>query len=719
MSFLHTWPLMVGMFALGAPLAVHFLTRPRPLPYSLSTLRFVREIIEQRRARSRLRDWIVLLLRALAVALLALAVAQPLPGRKPVIQADPRPGTARVIVLDLSQSMAAGAGGTTAISAARVAALRYLDLAPDVEAGLVLASAQPSAVFDQLSSNFAALREAVRQSSVRPEQASTRGALTLAARLLAARPAASRELILISDFQRSNWGSLQLDGLPAGTSIQFHSVAVPALANVAITAVRCPSPASVGRPAWLEVDLANHSSQAQSVRCQLEIGGHTQNWQAELQPNSARTLTAQVIFEEAGWLHGWARLQGNQDALPEDDTRPMVIQVRPPPRALLLTQQSAAARPSSSYYLEQVLGLTLDPRKAAGAAGAAGGAAGDSAAVSRDGARPVTRLHPQQTSVTQWPESELFVLDHCGPLERGAVERIAAQVRRGAGLLFVLSDLTDAVNLEQLAGALGAGFQPPVTPLVDHRGPRRDLLIRHSRNRQPPFEILGGNPVGLRTVRISGGMATRPLETGLRDQVLAELSDSSALLYLTGADAGQVAVLNADLGQSNWCVQPTFLPVVAEVMHALLAGKQQALEAVCGEPMVRLLPPEVARDAQLQVRVADRQSQDFGLPGKWEWSDSQSAMAWHWPSPPGPGIYELRSGERCEWSVATALPAAESDLQALDPSTLALRMAADRAAGYADPDSEDTAAESWWSWLIVACALGLIGEIAALRWFRA
>ena len=52
-------------------------------------------------------------------------------------------------------------------------------------------------------------------------------------------------------------------------------------------------------------------------------------------------------------------------------------------------------------------------------------------------------------------------------------------------------------------------------------------------------------------VRFSGGLATQATTEGLRDQVLAELSDTSALLYVTSVGAGQLAILNTDLGRGN------------------------------------------------------------------------------------------------------------------------------------------------------------------------
>ena len=68
MSFLHLWALPIGAAALAAPLIIHLLTRPKPTRLPLSTIRFVQQVVEQRRARQRLRDWLILALRTAAVA---------------------------------------------------------------------------------------------------------------------------------------------------------------------------------------------------------------------------------------------------------------------------------------------------------------------------------------------------------------------------------------------------------------------------------------------------------------------------------------------------------------------------------------------------------------------------------------------------------------------------------------------------------------------------
>lgn len=700
MSFLNFWAIAVGGLALAAPLAVHLLTRPRPVAYQLSTIKLLAEVIQQRRARSRIRDWIILLLRSLAVALLALALARPILKGGAVVPVTADTGAARLIVLDVSQSMAAGSGGASSLVQARAAALDFLDAMPGAHANVILAAAKPHPVFDQLSPNLPSLRQAVTEANVRPERADVRAAMEMAGRMLGqGSEDRQRELIVVSDFQRSNWGRLFLESIPEETNIQLHAVRPAVLDNVAITSARFESQPVAGQTATVEMELANYSDTPADVRCHLEIGSVRRTASVTVEPQSTRTISETIAFDVPGWVHGKARLESNLDVLPEDDERSLATLVRDAPQIALVTRQPETETRGSSFYLQRALEVAL--------------------AVPGGGDSSVTRVHPQRTSPATWPEADLYVIDHPGQLDEAAIRHIAARVRRGRGLLYVAAELVDAMNVDRLGQQFGSGFEPPVRLVADNEGAiRKGLFVNRLEQRQTPFRILGSEAESsFRPVRFGGGLPTRTVAEGLRDQVLAELSDSSALLYLTGVDAGQVAVLNADLGASNWPVQPSFVPVLAELVQALLSGSE-GTTAACGEPLVRLLPAQLNSEAMLTAGPLTDETPPATDYGEWEWSASQGALVWTWPEPTGPGIYALRQGGDVAMAVATAPPAVESDLQMLDPSLLTDRMAGGRPVGYSDPADDESDRDDLWNWLIAACLLGLIGEITALRLFR-
>jgi hypothetical protein len=485
--------------------------------------------------------------------------------------------------------------------------------------------------------------------------------------------------------------------------VQLESVAGDDRGNIAITAVRFPSQPVVGQEATLEVEVANYTERSAAVRCRVDFGVWQQVLEGELAPQSQRVLTGSVVFPEAGWHGGWARLDANLDSLPADDVRPAAVHVSTLPRVLLVSRQPSQQKPASSFYLEEALRIVL--------------ASSDR---EKPGETAVTRIQPQRLDAGRWPEVDLFVLDHPGALDAAALERIGSRVRRGHALLYVASELADAMNVRQLADSLGSGFQPPVELVPPADGViRKDLFVGAIRGREGPFRIFGdAGAASMRAVRFGGGLATRITSEGLQSQILASLSDSSALLYLTACDAGQVAVLNADLDQSNWCREPSFLPVVGEVLQSLLAGRSQPGEAFCGEPLVRLLPPEIGAEATLAASVADHQSPTPTEYGKWEWSAEQGSLVWSWADPAGAGIYQLGEKDRIVAMAATAAPPSESNLNTLDQSVLQGRLAGSREVGFRDQTDSAQQEDQLWNWLIVACVLGLAGEMLVLRSFR-
>ncbi len=709
MNVIHLWAIGIGAVALAGPFAVHWLTKPKPVPFPLSTVRFLREIIELRRARSRLRDWLILLLRSLCIALLALSLARPLFHDRQAVSISADRNAQRVILLDTSQSMSAGSGGVTRWSEGVASALQYLDGAPGMKGAVIFSGARARPVFDQLSPNLASLREAVKQARPLAERAEPRLALELAASMLAKSGSATKELVIISDFQRTNWGTLLLDLIPAETQIQFHSVAQPTTDNVAITGIRFSSEPVVGQSVVMEVDLANYSDREVTVRCGIDLSTIKRHVEATLLPQSSRTIAESLRFDTVGWQHGSATLNGNLDVLPDDDQRPIAIRVRPPVRVLMVTKQNQNEIPSSSFYLQQALSVALT-----------GNEFPMTAERNRNN-ETIVRIHPLRESVRQWPQCDVYVIDHPGSLSTEALQLIASQLRRGKGLLYVASDLVDAINIRQLAEILGSDFQPPVELVPEgNTESRKELFVRQVKSREAPFRVLGSNDATslFKPVRFQGGLGTRANAEGLRDQVLAELSDTSALMYLSSVGAGQIAVLNTDLGQSNWSVQPTFLPIMSELTRALLVQRGQGDQAASGEPLVRILPATVTESSPLQGRTIDGPTPANGDFGAWQWVAGQNSVIWNWKEPPGAGIYALEENGVPVSMVATSAPAIESDLSTLDKDVLTTRIGGDRRVGFATVDSANDKSDELWNWLIVGCLLGLIGEIVALRWNR-
>ena len=76
MTFLNPLVLL-GLAAAAIPIVVHLFNFRRPKTVDFSSLRFLREVERQSMRRVRIRQWLLLALRTLAILFLVLAFAQP------------------------------------------------------------------------------------------------------------------------------------------------------------------------------------------------------------------------------------------------------------------------------------------------------------------------------------------------------------------------------------------------------------------------------------------------------------------------------------------------------------------------------------------------------------------------------------------------------------------------------------------------------------------
>ena len=695
MSFLHPWALAVGGLAVGLPLAIHWLTKPKPRRMDLSTVRFVRQVVAQRRARYRLRDLLVLLLRASAVGLLAWAFARPLTRAAPLVAAGTPGDAVRVVVLDASLSMAAITDGQSAFDRGRAAAARFVAYAAGLRGDLLLAGARPAAVFGAASTNFAALREALATAAPRPERLDVQAAITKAADVLGHAPHAADarlELVVVSDFQRASWARADFASLPKGTAIQFESVApadVPE--NLAVVRAAVVGRAEQDREARVEVDVGNYSRTPRAVRVDVAVGDGTAQLSGLCPPGVRTTLAGSVTLRQPGWAAGRAKLVGVADALAADDGRPFVVDVRPPPTYALVTAESAEPHASSSHFLE--LALTPDAK----------------------GGERVVRVDPARPDRDALATASLLVLDHPGPLPADVVQLLAGLVRRGRGLLYVTAEPVDATNLRRLTEAAGTDLRLPVEFAPPPADATRDgLFLLDWKRDAPPFNALPETMAAAApALRFGGGLASRRAAGGIGDEVLATYSDRSAAVVVTGCGAGTVAILNADLAESTLPSSPLFVPLVAELTDRLLATGGSPEAAPCGEPLAAYLPAEAATAHGLAVvgpdgaTVADATVSQEG-----------SFVLWRADAAGPPGVYAVRRAGQTVFAAATACPASESDLEPLDPATLKTRLAAGRTVAF-EGANDQPPRDAAWTWILVACAACMLGEVAVLRVFRA
>jgi len=245
MSFLN--PLFLfGLAAAAIPILIHLFTRRRPREVLFPSLEFLSEVHHSEIRRLKLKQWLLLLLRTLAIAALALAMARP--ALRGSASGAGRAATLVVALVDESGSMRAqaegaeapGAGAATLGDVARRAVEDLIStLGPSDELQIVPYDREPHPATPQPSGDVPRLRAAAH--ALAPGAAATDHvrALAYAGRALAESHALNRELFWVSDFQRS--GLPDSGGLahPAGpwppARVYLIPIAPRSRANAALT----------------------------------------------------------------------------------------------------------------------------------------------------------------------------------------------------------------------------------------------------------------------------------------------------------------------------------------------------------------------------------------------------------------------------------------------------------------------------------------------------
>jgi len=710
MSMLHPMALLIGAGLLTLPVAVHLLTRPRPLRFPFSALRFLDSALKQRRFLARLRDALILGLRALLLAAIAAAFARPLL-KAPAIQTG-KDVTRRVIILDVSRSMNARKGGVLAFDRAKAQALRYLRQGGGLRTDVVLAGARPRAVFDSLSANHPALEAEVRRAEPLEEELDARTALARAAQLLESKAGEGRgQIVIVTDLQETNWHDVSRGALQPDVDVVVEYVGLgPDAGNLALSGVASQRRIEAGQPAQIRVEVQNFAGSDQ-LRT-VELKANTRVYRQDIRCPAWQSAAA--LFDlpaaDAGWITGAARIIEARDALPADDIRYFAFCVGQAPAYVVLSLDDPRRVGTSSYFLSRMLCPTPPSGAAAGT--------------------KVLHVSPDLVSATELAQADLLVVNRPGRLKPEAVAEVAALLLRGRPVFYVAGEPADAENLSALKTACGEALKLPVrftawTASAPAGGAgETGLSLRDIKASTDPFRVFGES-IGRLT---DGVIAWRILKTspepgGLPDEILACWSDGSAAVMDVPVGNGRLLIWNGDLLRSTLPRSAFFVALVRELAERLLAarlGSQDALPV--GTARVVQLPPEVESTSGLKVVDAEGRPLDSA-----DMEESAAGVTWRWTTTGPPGVYSVMKGEHTVFAVATDCPPSEGDLRPAKAEELVARLAPLNAGPGGSPpvrivgmagEAERAEAAEVWPWILVAAVVFFMVELCALKLFR-
>ena len=205
-----------ALAALAVPIAIHLTQRERKQIVEFPSLMFLEKIPYQSVRRRRIRDWPLLAMRMAAILLIVLAFSRPFFERPLEALAGTSGPREVVILLDRSYSMGYGDRWARAQAAARQT---VQGLSPADHATLILfgTSAQLEV---RATADLSRVTAAIDAAKLSAESTRYAPGLKLAQRVLVDSTLQTREVVMISDFQRNGWVRDESLRLPEGTTFE-------------------------------------------------------------------------------------------------------------------------------------------------------------------------------------------------------------------------------------------------------------------------------------------------------------------------------------------------------------------------------------------------------------------------------------------------------------------------------------------------------------------
>jgi hypothetical protein len=578
--------------------------------------------------RVRLKQWLLLALRTLLIALLVLAFARPTI-RESSFGAGQSESTA-VLLLDQSLSMKYEAGGVSLLDQAKRRAGDVLDLLDERDVVTLVSFDDRALASGGVTPERAKLLLSGVDATYRPSNPVA--AIDAARSVMRESDTLNRELFLFSDLARVGWERVRdpYDGFEGAV---VYVVRPPAfeVTNVSIRSIR-PTGLflAAGEPGQVAVEVENLGGRRVS---ELPVHVYVDDQrigQKVIQIEAAERK--RVLFRYTPEKGGdrTFRAQIPDDSLLDDNTRSSVVHI--PDRLNI----GLVGTPDNRYYVNQALASS-------------GGAALE-----------VTAVEPGSVDSDAYQSFDVLILCNVGRLGRAEIGAIRKSVSRGAGLLILLGEGIDVRDYnERVLPALCPLSLTGVSGRRD-QGDRFTTFNAAAADHPTLQGLLGSDK---KSPRFYLSYSSRPLN---ETRVLQSFGNNLPALVECVLGEGRTMALmsDADLEWSDLAVSGFFAPFLHRTVRYLSSGSFGTDDVLVGRRVARLVTDPEARDAIVQPPKG---------PAQTVWAQQRGDRAyWMLEEVEIPGVWDVYLRERVVDRFAAQIQGDEGDLSAIDDQAITL-----------------------------------------------
>jgi hypothetical protein len=682
MSFLSPW-FLLGLLGVAVPLAIHLSRRQKAEKVVFSTIRFLKKTPQKMILFQQIRQWLLLLIRAAIIALLAIAFARPFLSQNVSEQAGWSPRSA-VIMLDVSMSMQYG----DVFDQAKEAVLALLDSFHKRDEAALVTFSDSTEKVRELTTDLTQLAAFVRNLEA-PGFKSTGylPALRLADQMLRSARYPDKIVYLVSDYQRHAVGSFDARWrLSPGVAFEGIKIGEEETTNLTVTEVKSPSQLIRDQEEHLIVGRIRNMGTRTLSKARVTLSIDEKNVETknvDLTNKSEAVVTFRTKFRKQG-IHIGAVTVADKFFAPDNTFYFTVNVLRPLSVLGVIDAASAKAHTDDTRWFESALG--------------------------KRGRSPFHFDMVRAGEITNdlLQRYHLIALLNVGELAPARVAAVASYLEKGGSLLIAPANRVAAPTFNRLFHGLtpAALDQKIIATNGDFRS------IGRINQRHPIIKAMGlGESGDFGAARFHGHWSTKPMKGA---DVILHFDNGQAALLEKKVGKGRVLLFTSslDMQWNNLPRQGMYVPLVHETLRYLAVHEEKQPSYTIGEPVRLLLPVGNA------VRVTGPNGAETILTSTKEDDVFYQATD-------RPGFYNVRGRQEKDVLAVNVSPA-ESDLSFVSPGQIGavLVNAARRPplTQLAEAASIDAIAEKsqrlWWWILLVVLFLGLGETLLANRTYR-
>jgi hypothetical protein len=558
--------MLAGLAALAVPIAIHLIGRRRAKIVKFAALDFLLATKRRTARRLRLRERLLLIVRVVACAAVALALAKPFTScarKGPQVTRGPQ---AAVLVIDDSFASGYLVDGKPWLAKATSEARKILQqLGPEAEVAIVRTS-EGADHPTELTRDHLRLRDQLLALEPSSRPADTTRALARAAQLLSASSHSRKTVYLASLVARTGirpddppWGK---DG-PQLVLLDLRPAKLP---NVAVTSLRVDAePGAGSRGVAFDAEVANYADVAAKLELSLSIADRVvARGTLELAANEKRSKRFLATLP-VGARAADASVSITGDALPIDDRRWVRASLRDEVRVLLVDGDPRTVRHDDElFYVEAA--LRPGDREDSGT---------QFRAITSEELGGIDPKAKGTSAAIELENFDVVVLANVPALPSERVSVLAQWVKAGGGILVAPGDQVDPAAYDRtMLPLMPQSLRDPIDTTWGAQPEDKDSRALHLVKWEvdhPIFAPFSKSATELANAKFFKISLLGPTTSTADRKVLARFTNGAAAMVEGSIGSGRTILYTSTLDRdwNDLPIHPGFLPLMQQTMRHL------------------------------------------------------------------------------------------------------------------------------------------------------